>query len=354
MINKRFILFSFSLVFSMIFFYIAKGSHLQKTCNIRLYSYYTNLAELAIIDSTYEKALIYYDSAFNNTHSPFFRDRFNELVCNAITGNYQKCRAGAIFLMEKGLNRNLIKDNQAFSTFLLSIYGKDILELDIKSTYDIVLRAKYDSIVYSDQLFRKNHPGSYMDYYGDTINKIDASNVKLMNELIKNYGWPTMDIIGTYDFGHPGFQTIIMHQSGSKNQVYNYSEDLYNAYENCLIEPDRVQFLIAHINYTNELNINYSGLTTIAYDTLNICNRDNYRSFPHKTGFVKIPDDKMAEINQERKTFGLESIGDLRRKVLYSQKDNRFHFKFMGGVQFFTISNIEDYNHLSKNLIENY
>jgi len=353
MLKKSTIFLSLTLIFSSPFLKNAKGTQHLKACDIRQYSYYTNLAELAIIDSAYQKALMYYDSAFNNTYSPFIKDRFNELACNAIIGNYQKCREGFVYLIEKGLNRELIKDNQVFSAFLLSDYGRDILELNIKPTYDIALRAIYDSIFDADQFFRNKQPHNYHDYYHDTITKIDASNVRLMNELIKKYGWPTMDIIGTYGSDTPGYHIIIMHQGNYKYQIYNYTQDLLDAYENCLIEPDRAQFLIATSNSSNQLNINFSGLTTIVYDSLNISNRENYRSFQHKTGFVYIPDEKMSVYNQERKAFGLESIGDLRQKVLFSQKDKRFYFQFWGGIQFLTISNIKDYNHLSNNLIDN-
>ncbi|MDD2529181.1 MAG: hypothetical protein PHT26_14180 [Lentimicrobiaceae bacterium] len=350
-----FIYITFVLIFSIHCLSSVKAQNTQKDCNIRQYSYYTNLAELAIIDSTYQKALSYYDSAFSNIHSPFIRDRYNESVCNAITGNYQKCKSGVVYLIEKGLTRDRFKDNQAFSSFLLSDYGKDILEQNIKPTYDTILRAKYDSIFEADQFFRKLHPTNYHDYYHDTILNIDASNVKLMNELIERYGWPTMDLIGAYDFGiSAGFQIIIIHQGNHIYQVYNYAEDLLDAYESCLIEPDRAQFLIASSNSSNELSVNFSGLITVVLDSLVLSNRENYRSFQHKTGFLNIPDEKLAVINQERKAFGLESIGDLRRKVLYSQKDKRFYFQFSGGIQFLTMPNKEDYNHLSKNLIDNY
>lgn len=352
MLNKKNVLLSILLAFSINCLNSVKAQETQKVCNIKQYSYYTNLAELAIVDSSYNQALSFYDSAFCHILSPFLRDRFNELVCNAITGDYEKCRTQIMYLFGKGLNRDLIRDNQAFSSFLASTYGRDILELNVNPTYNIELRATYDSIFEADQFFRRLHPRNYHDFYNDTINKIDASNVNLMNQLILKYGWPTIDLIGVSEIYTHQYEIIIVHQSDRKYQVYNYAEDIMKAYENCQIEPDKAIYLYTWSNNAKEASIMESGLTTIVYDSLGVFTQDSIMSFQHKTGFSYIPEERMTQFNKERQVFGLESIYDMRRKVLYSLKDKRFIFNKKGTIQTFTITNLKDYTHFGKNLVE--
>lgn len=329
----------------------AKGQEIQRICNIKMYSYYTNLAELSIVDSAYSQALSYYDSAFHQIDSPFFRDRFNKMVCTAITGDYEKCRAELIYLIEKGLNRDFIKDNTALSAFLTSEYGQDIQELNIKPTYNSFLRTKYDSLVEADQLFRRGHKYDYREFYSDTISKIDASNVKYMNELIKEYGWPTIDNVGITDINYPQYQVIILHQGDDKYKCYYYADDLLNAYENCQIEPDRAQFLIAWSNSSQSPHTEF-GLVTIVYDSLRSFQEDSLKSFLHKTGFLKIQEEEMAKINQEREIFGLEPINELRRKALFASKNKNFILQHLGSVLSLVAGNMKDYNYAISNLTE--
>jgi len=325
-----------------------KAQETQQECNIRMYNYYTNLAELQILDSTYQKALCYYDSAFYYSKSPFYRDRFNNMVCNALIGNYEKCRSAVIYLLEKGMNRNLVLNNPAFSSFLLSSYGEDIHKLGLSPTYDISLRLKYDSLIIADQYFRNLKSRHYREFYSDTIDKIDSSNVEFMNDLIRKHGWPTIDNVGIPPSNDPQYQLIIMHQGDPKYQYYNYAEDVCSAYENCLIEPDRALFLIS---WSNNYHTNPACLITVVYDTLDLFTRDSLSSFSYTTGFLNLNAEEVSKIAKERELLGLESILDLQRKVLYSLRDKRFNLEYIGGIEFWAFTKMKDYQHASKNMI---
>lgn len=131
-----------------------------------------------------------------------------------------------------------------------------------------------------------------------------------------------------------------------KASIYNQNSSIIE------IKPGRAQYLIARSNSSDESNIIFSSLNTIAYNSLKTSNNDNWRSFQHKTCFEYIPGDSMALINTERTLFRLKSLSGKRRNALYGLKDKRFLFQQIGMTQFFTITNTDDYNYASKTLIE--
>lgn len=334
------------------------GQQNANKCNIREYGNYVNLAELAITDSAYQKAYDYYENAFNHINSPFAIDRYNATVCAALLGDYEKCRKNIIYLLGKGINKVSIAENEVFKDFLLSETGKGILDLEIEPTYNINLRRVYDSILTADQSFRQLDPLNAFKLHLDTILKIDASNVKLMNELINKYGWPTEDLIGIGNtMNQQQYEIIIIHQRNPKYRVYDYSADLKNAYENCLLNANRAQYLIARIRtdgnkiLDDECKIMDSGIVTIVYDSLGTYQQGNLLSYQHKTGFLKYTDEKLKEIDIHRQKAGLESMSEFRKKIIYSMKDKRFLFQFNGGKSLWTYPYKADYDYNDKVLI---
>lgn len=324
----------------------------HSNCNIKQYSYYVNLAELSITDSLYEQAIQFYDSAVVFIPSAFARDRYNKAVCLALTGNFEKCKKSLLYLLEKGLSREIIIENRAFESFLLSQQGKELLEKKPELTYNTNLRSIYDSIFEADQYFRRIHPHNYHDYYHDTISKIDASNVKFMNDLIKNYGWPDEDLIGIYFPQTAPYEIIIIHQHKSDYQIYNYTEHLMNAFESCHLTADKAAWLIADIGEKDETSIFASGYVMIVYDPEENFQMDSLTNYRHKIGFYDIESEKKLTLDIRRKAFGLSSIDDYRRKVLFGLRDKLFMFIYKGGKTTLTVSDIEQYEYMTKNLKE--
>lgn len=330
----------------------AIGQQGASTCNTCGYGHYVNLAELSITDSSYQKAYNYYDSAFQCISSPFAKDRYNAIVCSAILGYYDNCKTGILYLLGKGLKRELISDNEAFKEFLLSESGKGILDLKVDPTYNVILRGVYDSIIKADQSFRLKDPLNAFKLYKDTILKIDAGNVKLMNELIRKYGWPTEDLIGIESLYIQGYELIIRHSRG-KYKVYDYTEDLKLAYNNCLISAVKAQFLIATINKYDSCKVTDAGMVTIVYDSLSTFQNDKLESFQHKTGFLKLSESKKREVDIKRKESGLESLDEFRSKIIYSLKDKRFLFQCYGGNSTWTYPVKADYD-FNDNILMSY
>ncbi|MFA6950210.1 MAG: hypothetical protein WCQ70_05950 [Lentimicrobiaceae bacterium] len=322
----------------------AIGQQGASTCNTCGYGHYVNLAELSITDSSYQKAYNYYDSAFQCISSPFAKDRYNAIVCSAILGYYDNCKTGILYLLGKGLKREMISDNEAFKEFLLSESGKWILDLKVDPTYNIILRGVYDSIIKADQSFRLKDRLHSFELYKDSILKIDAGNVKLMNELIRKYGWPTEDLIGIESLYTQGYELIIIHQRSKRYKVYDFTEDLKIAYNNCLISANKAQFLIETINGTDSCKVLDAGVVTIVYDSLGTFKNDNLLSFQHKTGFIKLSENKMKEVDINRKKSGLESLDEFRRKIIFSLKDKRFLIQCYGGNSTWTYPVKADYD----------
>jgi hypothetical protein len=79
---------------------------------------------------------------------------------------------------------------------------------------------------------------------------------------------------------------------------------------------------------------------------------EDLNKYQHKSGFYKLSDESMQKIDTKRKEFGLESIENFRRKIIFSDKDKRFYFKYYGSKTGFTMPILEDYEYSAKNLVE--
>jgi hypothetical protein len=322
-----------------------------RKCNIREYSNYINHAEIAIVDNAYEKAIQYFDSAFQKIEIPFAKDKYNATVCYALTGNFEQCKSEIIYLLGKGLDKKMISDNEAFNCFLLSEIGEGILDLEIEPTYNVKLRDLYDSIVSADQFFRRLDHMNAFKLYSDTICKIDSSNVTFMNELINKYGWPTEDLIGIEELNGQQYEIVLIHQRNSKYQLYDYTEDVKRAYENCFISADKAQYLLARINGSDECKILDSGFVTIVYDSLGTFRVDSLPFFKHEKGFIRFSENKTKDVDMKRKVAGIETLEEFRRKLMYSLKDKRFIFHYYGGKSIWTYPVKADYDFNSNILI---
>jgi hypothetical protein len=313
--------------------------------NVGGYNKHINCAELAITDAQYYLAIKEYDSAASH-HSLFCNDRYNNAVCEALLGKNKECSDNLRYLLEKGLEDTIIHNNTAFRKFLRSKEGKNLVKSKIELTYNVKLRAEYDSLLYEDQCLRLQIP------YGDSIRRVDSSNVFKMNRLIEEFGWPTDDLIGNLDFSDEVFPIIINHQRNPRTRVYDYTKDLYYAYGNGEIEVHDAAWLIELLEGSNKYLVNTSGIVTVVLDSLSSSNRQNIENFTHVIGFLKLSDESLKMYNSNRELFGLESIEDFRNKLLYFSKDKRFSIAVRGWFSTYQFSSLEDYNYASGKIDE--
>lgn len=284
--------------------------------DIRAYNLYINKAELVIVDSAINSAVKYYDTAFTKIRSPFAADLYNSSICDAFQSNFEKCSKKIIELLRKGMDIKEVTGNKAFEAFLKSSFGDKIRSMQIIPSYNQELRHIYDSLQAIDQYFRKLAKGSYMNEFGDTVTKIDKSNVNIMNALIKDYGWPTEDLIGIEDLYTQPYEIIIIHQNtGGPTRCYDYIQDLSKAYWDGNIEPKKAAILIMRSCGQDTLGMSVGGITTYIYDSLGTYNSNSkLDNYIHKRGFYGFSDEIMSKINKARKSFGIESLDDYRKK----------------------------------------
>lgn len=336
----------FSLLFSVY------GQQGKNYSTIRSYNKYINLAEIAITDSIYKKAGCFYDTAFEIRANPFAKDLYNAAVCNALLNEYSKCKAKLVSLFQKGLDTTHITENSAFKTFLNSTEGYKILKELVIPAYNTRLRHIYDSLQIADQYYRNKKPREYMKFYGDTVCAINASNVKYMNELILTFGWPSEDLIGIMNLNQQPFDILITHQGyGVPCRVYDYTQDIRNAYANGWISVQSAAYLIMRTSEKDDLGLSACGIVTVVYDSNEKFKGEYLDEFIHKTGFYSLSDQDIKKINANRSEFGLEPIADLRRKLLFNLKDMRFHFTSYGGNSMYDVTTKAEYDNQIKNTV---
>lgn len=289
-----------------------------------------------IIDSAYSSALSKYNTAAAY-HPLFSKDRYNKAVCEALIGDYLNCSTDLHYLLQIGLTYGTIQENTAFNDFNKSRIGKRLSKEKITIAYNTRLRAVFDSLLNEDQSIRREIP------YGDSIRKVDSSNIMKMNSIIEEYGWPTDELLGCLDFGLKVYSVLIIHQRNPDTRIFDYTPLLYNAYINGDMEVHEAAYFISLIERTDNFKINDAGIVTIVLDSLNMYNGKNLDSFKSQTGFIEFSDDRLRIINQKREEFGLESIDHFRRKLIYFTKDQRFKLSPIGVSSTYCFTYDEDY-----------
>jgi len=301
---------------------IGVSNLLQAQMSDSLLRYYTyiNAAELAICDSNYNEAEKLYNLGFKYKKNPFSIDVYNlSLVC-AIQKNYKmvyvhlKTLADLSCPVSEYENETIFK---IFKGFYKSKYGKRMIKYAKKPTfsYNVDLRAKYDSLRIIDQYFRKK-PGSYK-LYSDTIYKIDTSNVNLMMSLIDKYGFPSEDLVGTnFGFSYRPFDIIIRHNHPNTNKpiTYNFHDILLKATLSGAINNGKGASLI-------ELNAGYSYYGIMSFGTIyhyRISPIEFYIPKPDEGvyGYYSIKDEDkelIQDLNKKRKEIGLPTIEEKRK-----------------------------------------
>jgi hypothetical protein len=330
----------------------------QPITDIKYYAY-TNKAELFILHTYYEKALLYYDSAFVEKKVPFAKDRYNAAVCAALLKNNERCYSELKFVLDKGYKISNIQNQELFARFFETNYGKKIIEYDHTSPkpYNSFVRHTIDSLLDADQFFRIKE-GSYAVYM-DTIRRIDRSNVKVLNELIAKYGFPSEELIGVPDssFIPISYRILMIHQqNGSPNRVYDYTDVLKKALQEGTIENHLAAELIGKCS-GNDLpyGMDVCGVTKCVLGSTSseakifgdpISNRDSV-----KWGCVILSQEMETKMNKNRKTIGLEDIKDSRAKAVFELKDKRFVFAIPTAYTIYSFDNKKEYEDAVKRMI---
>lgn len=329
----------------------------QSTKSLVKYYAAVNQAELFIIDNKYDSAVQQYDSAFINNTKPFAKDIYNALLCNCKVNDNIKAYGYIYKLAQLGYPVKKLKSQKVCVDFWLSPYGTKSKNLNktVKPIYNPVYRRLMYEMLYKDQQYRIM-PGSYK-VYGDTIYKIDKKNVDLFRKYIKKYGFPSEYKIGVDSGGwiDPIYKVIILHQSTSDKQIYNFSADLRTAISRGELENHAGAEMIMRNEGVTLFDA--FGLVEVQFDSISYKKNSNgnmdtittkYRS---GLGVYPYTDTEAIKYNREREKIMLEPIADYYKKVKAQAKQEDFHFLIPASESVFIVNTYQAYLEFTKNLI---
>ena len=291
-----------------------------------------NYAEANILDSNYVKAAMHYDSAFFAQPKPFAKDYWNALVCSIKNNDNQKAFAFTQKLILKGFDLTHFQQ-PVFENFLKTKEWKSITENydNLHRQYlkgiNVRLKTTIDSLFALDQGLR-NSCG--MEKCRTEILKIDSSNYVKLFEVIKRYGFPDENDLGTNNtkLRLPHFFLFYHYiQANTGAVVYPI---LFNAMITHKFPPRYFAFCFNRGEMGDRRGKDLGLNLAIEIDD--------------KTYF---PKKNAAKININREELGLDSFEDYARKHEYMKNCNKsnikqFEFDIWGGTSRYEFATVED------------
>lgn len=214
------------------------------------YYYYINKAESMLAENNLTGAKNRYEKARETKKNWFGKDLYNySLVCLKLE-DYKKVSIELKALKGKGFNVNLLMKKETFRVFFESKKGKKIFsELNkITPTYDQNIRAVYDSLYIKDSIATQIHRGKTFD---DSVAKIDSSNIERLDWLIREFGFPSENLVGIHGwFSHKPVLQLMRHHSSRRQigLVKDYVGFINTAAKQGLISAYRVPKYITSIS----------------------------------------------------------------------------------------------------------
>jgi hypothetical protein len=289
--------------------------------NNRYVEYYKiiNKAELKIVDSLYNEALKIYESAFKAVSFPYANDFYNAAVCAVLSEDFNKSLYYIDKLVAKGFELNNFEDSvfnplkkdKKWVHFVKAYPSKRKKHL---KSVNLALKQEFERMHEQDQYFRKKE-GSY-EVYRDTIAKIDKRNIERFLQIVDTYGFPDEQMIGINNiYGQMTYSIVLIHhaQMGTHMQIRDkVTKVLLQAVEEGKFPPEY---------FASLEDERFAGLA--------------YGSIPyiHRNGKLEGGTVRHEEyVNKSRVKIGLGTMEELRKEILFSQRDKRFFFGNQGGI----------------------
>ena len=348
---------------------------------LRKYYQYTDSAEMAIIDSSYAKASVYYVKAFEQNKKPFGIDLYNAGITEALQNKNKESYNYLEQVVAKGYGINNIEQNDAFKTFFKTEYGAKLKTFakEYKPKFNYRYRAILDSLEEVDQYYANlsvdNMNTKDNEIYMDSLNKTYLNNSIFLEQLIKKYGFPSEFNIGLDSnslLGGPHY-IVLLHSNRSiarQNKllpIVDFTNQINMAIEKGEIVGSDYFFILDHNNFNGvsfgEVQDSYA-LYKHYYDR----KRRDFREMTEeeknyltevgdssilmtKWGYYKIDESKAKEITSVLEMYGMGNIDNIRKKVLFKKGNNIFYSKIKGAYNFMSWINEEEYNDVIKDLI---
>ncbi len=337
-------------LFCLIFLLVGiKFTQAQEINYLKKYHPAINRAELAIVEGDYSRALQQYEQAFKEVSSGFMKDYFNAAVCATSLGDASQTYHYLLKVASKGISLDFVKDEIAFSAIQQDSawrgFEKHYLsnKRGFEQKINRVLKKQLDSLVLIDKKIRAKG----MEYSEDSIRQTDQLNALRLKQFILQEGFPSEDLIGCGEAGMPviqyPFYQIIKRQTPER-QALNFSNILFDAMRNGKILPHTATYLMASINGNDTFFARY------IFKIINENPIENKgRDFEKKVNqwvYREINSEDEQRINELRLQNGMETLGDYRKKIIFSLNDNKFLFPYRSYIGIWSVQ--------EESVIENY
>ncbi len=328
---------------------------------IKEYNRHVNLAEISLIDGYYKKAISHYGDAFSiDVYAPAI-DVFNAAVCMVKVSQFDDAFLLLKEILKKGYSIRNIENDNTFNEFFHTEIGLQLKDFarNVPYNYDMNLRSTIDSLYMMDQLFRKKKElGNPYDFFEDTINRIDDLNRDILESIIDTLGFPGEELIGLSDSSltYQPYSIVLIHlqqisTGRRRGEVENISEIVMNAYCSGRLPVHEAAYLL-------ELaSADFGSFSSSLFKIIYLEPGNNTMQIPEdeirnkEWGYYELKDQK-KEIDKDRLNFGLETVDDYRKKLIFKLNESTFDFnKIKSGYNIMSTTNKQQYDYSNGNLI---
>jgi hypothetical protein len=303
----------------------------QEINYLTLYHPQIHAAEMAIVESDYLKAISHYDTAFKAVPKGFLKDYYNASLCATLIGNADVCYEHLIKVGSKGLSLDFIKDEFAFSSIQKDASWQDFEKkyLAEKQAFDTrtnqKLKADLEFMALLDAKYRKGN----IILNSDSVRIIDKGNALKLEKIIKKNGFPDEELIGIGLGGFPiiqyPFYAVLRHQNGDDMSV-NFSNEILKAIRQGKINPHIAVNILGTITGADTF-FSRHVFKISTDDPSPYLEQPFFQKLDHWVHRTLEPEEE-AEFDALRIANGMESMADYRKKIMFSQEDNRFLFPY--------------------------
>lgn len=302
--------------------------------NFKSYQENINKAELNLVRGNKIEALNIYFKTLINSDGNFSKDIYNSLILSKELNRLDTFYTLLNLVKFKNFSNDYLDSLPEFKSLHNNKKWIAFLNSNKLKTYiDTTLKKQMDSLFVTDQYFRLKE-NSY-EVYGDTIKKIDSSNVNFLMNLIYSKGLPGEKEIGADDFySSEGYDIVLHHwsQNRSKNsKIVSLTPFLIIQAQEGRIEPNKCS------HYLEMQNEGFDGgvfsITRAEFnDSITSYYRPNYSNL------------RKMEINLYRRLLFLEPLDDYYEKVRYKITHPDSKYKFDIRLNTFHISTQQEFN----------
>ena len=281
---------------------------------------FVNKAEINIVHGKYSEALLNYESAFKSVEHKFSVDLYNAMICAGKTKNSELIKSYAFELQKLGIEKSsLIKKVNTLPNCAKII--EDLPEQHSKYLEKLSMRKSFEKLSFKDQEYRIKE-GSY-SIYGEKIDSIDKVNISEFFNLVKKHGFPSEKQLGTNKI-HNGFESsIVLHHHCQQRSLdttnnYPFTQLFKESIQNGELEPNKAAFLLDLQSKNTEIELAGFGSIIFQKDTIE---SELLRQ--------SVSPEKVDQINEDRKRFGMDNIDDYYKKVefaFFSKESTYFNF----------------------------